>query len=195
MARRKRRTTKRKTSGGETPGWLWGVFGLAVGLAVAAAVYVNDRRNPPAQAQNPAPASLESAVDNNGETTVARKSEPAPEAANGEQRFTFYEMLKRSEVLVPEEKRAAGSPEPVAVVEPGSYVLQVGSFSTHADADKRKAELALHGIESAIQKASVNDRIYFRVRIGPTTDLNELNMLRSRLRAANIDAVRLREIE
>ncbi len=196
MARRKRRTAKRKTSSGETPGWLWGVFGLAVGLAVAAAVYVNDRRNPPAQARNPAPASLESAVDNNGETTTAaRKAEPAPGADEEEQRFTFYEMLKRSEVLVPEEKPAAGSPEPVAVVEPGSYVLQVGSFSTHADADKRKAELALHGIESAIQKASVNDRIYFRVRIGPTTDLDELNMLRSRLRAANIDAVRLREIE
>jgi len=195
MARRKRRTAKRKTSSGETPGWLWGVFGLAVGLAVAAAVYVNDRRNPPVQAQNPAPASLESAVDNNGETTVARKAQPPAEADEGEQRFTFYEMLKRSEVLVPEEKPAAGNPEPVAVVEPGSYVLQVGSFSTHADADKRKAELALHGIESAIQKASVNDRVYFRVRIGPTTDLNELNMLRSRLRAANIDAVRLREIE
>ena len=195
MARRKRRTTKRKTSNGETPGWLWGVFGLAVGLAVAAAVYVNDRRNLPVQAQNPAPASLESAVDNNGETTAARKSAPAPEGGSEEQRFTFYEMLKRSEVLVPEEKPAAGSPEPVAVIEPGSYVLQVGSFSTHADADKRKAELALHGIESAIQKASVNDRIYFRVRIGPTTDLDELNMLRSRLRAANIDAVRLREIE
>jgi len=195
MARRKRRTAKRKNSSGETPGWLWGVFGLAVGLAVAAAVYVNDRRNLPEQARNPAPASLESAVDNNGETTVARKAEAAPAGNDGEQRFTFYEMLKRSEVLVPEEKPATGSPEPVAVVEPGSYVLQVGSFSTHADADKRKAELALHGIESAIQKASVNDRIYYRVRIGPTTNLDELNMLRSRLRAANIDAVRLREIE
>ncbi|MEO1244991.1 MAG: SPOR domain-containing protein [Pseudomonadota bacterium] len=194
MARRKRRTTKQKSRSSETPGYLWGVFGLAVGLSVAAAVYVNDRRNPPERTPEAAPASLASAVDNNGETVVENEPE-APPGDDGTQRFTFYEMLKRSEVLVPEEESARGSPEPVAVVEPGSYVLQVGSFSTHADADRRKAELALHGIESGIQKASVNNRIYYRVRIGPTDDLNELNMLRSRLRAAQIDAVRLRELD
>ena len=82
--------------------------------------------------------------------------------------------------------------QPQAVVEPGVYVLQAGSFSTHVDADRRRAELALQGIESHIQRVKVNDRNYHRVYIGPTEDLDELNLLRSRLRAAKIDVLRIR---
>ena len=79
-----------------------------------------------------------------------------------------------------------------AVVEPGVYVLQAGSFSTNTDADRRRAELALQGIESHIQRVTVNDREYHRVYVGPTDDLDELNLLRSRLRAAKIDVLRIR---
>jgi cell division protein FtsN len=39
---------------------------------------------------------------------------------------------------------------------------------------------------------TIDDRSSHRVRIGPTDDLEELNMLRSRLRAARIDALRIR---
>jgi cell division protein FtsN len=81
---------------------------------------------------------------------------------------------------------------PEAVIEPGLYVLQAGSFSTNADADRRRAELALHGIESITQRVKVNDRNYHRVYIGPTDDLDELNMLRARLREARIDVLRIR---
>jgi cell division protein FtsN len=71
-------------------------------------------------------------------------------------------------------------------------VLQAGSFSTNADADRRRAELALHGIESHIQRVKVNERNYHRVYIGPIDDLDELNMMRSRLRSAKIDVFRIR---
>jgi cell division protein FtsN len=50
----------------------------------------------------------------------------------------------------------------------------------------------LQGIESHIQRVSVNDREYHRVYVGPTDDLEELNLLRSRLRAAKIDVLRIR---
>ncbi len=165
------------------------LFGLAVGLSVAVAVYMKDRRpESVAEQPQPEPASLQSALDDNGET-------PAPPTAEkkDEPRFTFYDILPNVEVVTPEttETRESSTP-PQAVVEPGTYVLQAGSFSTHQDADKRRAELGMHGIESHIQRVKVNDRNYHRVYIGPTDDLDELNMLRSRLRAAQIDVLRIR---
>ena len=182
MATRRRK----KKSSGVSP-LLSMLFGLAVGLSVAVAVYMKDRRPEP-EVIEPAPASLQGALDDNGEI-------PAPPASEEkeEPRFTFYDILPNVEVVTPErtETRESNTP-PQSVIEPGTYVLQAGSFSTHQDADKRRAELGMHGIESHIQRVKVNDRNYHRVYIGPTNDLDELNMLRSRLRAAQIDVLRIR---
>lgn len=184
----KRRQTKRNSGISPVVAML---FGLAVGLSVAVAVYVKDRE-PDAVAGIPAtePASMQGALDDNGETPV----ETAPPAKQKEEkRFTFYDILPNFEVVTPEQEPVtAADTTPKAIVEPGVYVLQAGSFSTHNDADRRRAELALHGIESHIQRVKVNDRNYHRVYIGPTDDLDELNILRSRLRAAKIDVFRIR---
>jgi len=190
----KRRQSRRKTGISPIVAML---FGLAVGLSVAVAVYVKDRRpegapsgsNGVAAEATPTPASMQGALDNNGETAAV--TPPAEEKE--EKRFTFYDILPNFEVVTPDEEPiTAADTVPKAVVEPGVYVLQAGSFSTHNDADRRRAELALHGIESHIQRVKVNDRNYHRVYIGPTDDLDELNMLRSRLRAAKIDVFRIR---
>jgi len=183
---RRRRTPSKKQ---DYPGWLWMVFGLAIGLSVALAIYVRDRESAPPPAAARQPASLESAIDDNGER--ARPEEPAPEQK--ESRFTFYDMLPNFEVVIPEqEPDVTADVEPRAVVTPGLYILQAGSFTRFEDADRRRAELALQGIESTIQRVTIDDSTYHRVRIGPTDDLEELNMLRSRLRAAKIDAIRIR---
>ena len=86
----------------------------------------------------------------------------------------------------------AADTEAKAVDTPGTYVLQAGSFTTLEDADRRRAQLALQGIESAIQRVTIDDKTYHRVRIGPIDDLDELNMIRSRLRAAKIDVLIIR---
>lgn len=189
MARRRQSSRKRSSRSRQQdyPGWAYGMFGLAVGLSVAAAVWFSDRR--PAAAQDAGarePVSLESPLDDNGET---RSATPAREG----KRFEFYDMLPNFEVIVPEqEPNVAADTEPKAVVKPGIYVLQAGSFTTYADADRRRAELALQGIQSTIQRVTIDDRTYHRVRIGPTSDLDELNLLRSRLREAEIDVLRIR---
>jgi len=164
------------------------LFGLAIGLSVAFAVYINDREPAPvAKHSAPQPASMQAALDDNGET----KPEPAP--VRKDKRFTFYDILPNVEILTGDSTmQAPADSTPKAVEEPGMYVLQAGSFSTNADADRRRAELALQGIESHIQRVKVNERNYHRVYIGPTDDLDELNMLRSRLRAAQIDVLRIR---
>ncbi len=188
MAKRKKRRTAPRRKQETYPGWLWMLFGLAIGLSVAFAIYVKDRDNSPMVAATRSPASLEDALDDNDESpppTVTPSRDPS--------RFTFYEMLPKFEVVIPEQEPDVNmDTEPRAVVKPGIYVLQAGSFSAHEDADRRRAELALHGIESQIQRVTIDDKTYFRVRIGPTEDLDKLNMLRSRLRAAKIDALRIR---
>lgn len=199
MAQRKKRRTARSSPQSRQPGypgWAWMLFGLAIGLSVAFAIHVRSLERPaePAAAAAPSPAPPTSrTLDDNGENRNAGDSgAPAVgEAKTG--RFTFYEMLKSMEVAVPDERVVVTrDTEPQAVIEPGLYVLQAGSFSTHQDADRRRAELALQGIESHIQIADVNGRTYHRVHIGPTDDLDELNVLRSRLRAARIDVLRIR---
>lgn len=189
MAKRKRRRVSRPKKS-EYPPFVWMLFGLAIGLSVAFAVYVNSNEPAPdAEPDSPQPASLQSALDNNDEAPA-----PVPGAEErGEKRFTFYDILPNFEVITPEvAAEAETGAAPAAIEEPGIYVLQAGSFSTNKDADRRRAELALHGIESHIQRVKVNDRNYHRVYIGPIDDLDELNMMRSRLRAAKIDVFRIR---
>ena len=189
-SKRRRSTAKKKQ---EYPGWVWMLFGLAIGLSVAFAIYVRDSEPEPPPVAARQPASLESAIDSNGETAAEREPPEEPSAEPQESRFTFYDMLPNFEVVIPEqEPDVTADVEPRAVVQPGLYILQAGSFTHFEDADRRRAELALHGIESTIQKVTIDDRTYHRVRIGPTDDLEELNMLRSRVRAAKIDVIRIR---
>ena len=190
--RKKRRSTRKPARTGTSP-VIAMLFGLAVGLSVAVAVYVKDRRPQPAALEAAAtPASMQSALDDNGEKPAAPQAANEPKEEK-ERRFTFYDILPNVEVVTPEEApETETSAPPEAVVEPGLYVLQAGSFSTSEDADRRRADLALHGIESITQRVKVNDRNYHRVYVGPTDDLDELNLLRSRLRAAKIDVLRIR---
>ena len=187
----KQRSKRRRTSTREPgyPGWLWMLFGLAIGLSVAFAIYVRDKEpaSPPPAARQPA--SLERAIDDSDEEPAETAVAEEPE----ESRFTFYDMLPNFEVVIPEqEPDVEADTEPRAVVKPGLYILQAGSFTRFEDADRRRAELALQGVESTIQRVTIDDKTYHRVRIGPTDDLEELNVLRGRLRAAKIDVIRIR---
>jgi cell division protein FtsN len=190
MAKRKKRRSTRRKKEADYPGWIWMLFGLAIGLSVAFAVYVKDRE-PMTEVVATAkePASMQSSLDNNAESKPVDKKVAEPK----EKRFDFYDMLPAFEMVVETDKPAIDEDvEPQAIEEAGVYLLQAGSFSTHNDADRRRAELALHGIESRVQSARVNNRDFYRVYIGPIDDLNELNITRSRLRAAKIDVMRIR---
>lgn len=166
-------------------GWVWGLFGLGIGLSVSAFIYLNGR--PAISVPQPAP---------KVEAKPAQKAAPrhdAPDDAAEEPRFTFYDMLPKFEVVIPEEDLAVVPNKPRQVVDkPGIYVLQAGSFSTFEDADRRRAQLAMLGVESGIQKVAVDEKVYHRVRIGPVDDLDRLNELRGRLHGAEIDAMVIR---
>ena len=175
----RRRKSARKE---DAPGWVWMLCGLAVGLAVALAVFLYDRRdevpaNPVADTATPA-----SAREDTGESAESRGT-----------RFSFYEMLPKFEVVIPErEAEARMDSRPAAVATPGAYVLQAGSFQQFADADRMKATLAMQGIESRIQRVTIDADTWHRVRIGPVKNLAELNRIRRQLREAEIEILLIR---
>lgn len=164
------------------------LFGLAIGLSVAFAIYRKDiDQRPPARPVAQQPASLTTPIEQPPAAT------PAEETDSGESRFTFYDMLPKFEVIIPEQEQDVSRDRSAGIVEePGLYVLQAGSFTELADADRRRAQLALLGVESVIQRVAIDDRTYHRVRIGPIDNLDELNQIRSRLHGENIDVLRIR---
>ena len=118
MAKKRSKRRRKPSQKPEYPGWVWMIFGLAIGLSVAFAIYVRDGQpaTPPAAARQPA--SLESAIEDNGEKPGAAASESVEEPQ--ESRFTFYDMLPNFEVVIPEqEPDVRKDVEPRAVVTPG----------------------------------------------------------------------------
>ncbi len=179
VKKRTRRAGRRKQQ--PMPGWMWLLVGLGIGLLVAGGIYVSDRGPPATDVDRTAPAAVKS--QDTQQSTVGTEPDPAS-------RFSFYELLPKFEVVIPEEDlNAVPDNRTAAVMVPGVYVLQAGSFSSFADADRMKAELALLGIVSHIQKVTVDDKTYHRVRVGPVDQLGHLNMLRKQLRDAKIEAL------
>jgi cell division protein FtsN len=156
----------------------WMLFGLGLGLLVALVVYLQSGRG-----TEPASPTARSAPIPAAPAPRADEPEPARD-----QRFDFYEGLPQFEVVIPEIDSPPRGDSPVrAVEEPGRYVLQVGSFTAVDDADRMQANLALLGIESRIQRVTIDADVFHRVRIGPIADLAELNQVRRRLHDADID--------
>ncbi|MBX5461058.1 MAG: SPOR domain-containing protein [Steroidobacteraceae bacterium] len=159
--------------------------GVLTGLVLASAVFIYKSGAEQAPPESPRP-----------EPQRAPKPDPDPEAtaaANAGDQYDFYEMLPNFEVVVPERDRDVKRDLPAARIErPGVYVLQAGSYRNLPDAERVRAQLALQGIESKVQRVAVDNDVWHRVRIGPISDLAELNRLRRQLQAAEIDGLVIR---
>ena len=156
--------------------------GLGVGLAVALVVYLSDFRQQPAVEEQPAPRPAAGAAS-------AAESEADPSAGQ----YDFCDMLPKFEVVVPEKERDVRADMPSApVARPGVYVLQVGSYRSLPEAERVNSQLAKQGIEAAVQRVAVDEDVWHRVRIGPISDLAQLNGTRDSLRRANFDPIVIR---
>ena len=75
------------------------------------------------------------------------------------------------------------------------YVLQMGAFVRQTEAESLKARLALVGMTARIQPVMVDRQTYYRVRIGPTDDLAQLNADRARLQQHRFDSILLKLVQ
>jgi cell division protein FtsN len=180
----------RKRKGTGSAGWLGFGVGLSLGLVVAVVIWIRDHRS-----DAPTPPPPAKAAKKKGRGTEPQDAgggdAPVPDAPP--KTYDFYNMLPKFEVIVPEKDRdvkpdTRSGPE----TRRGTYVLQVGTYKDFADADRERAQLALQGVESYVEKVSVNSSTWLRIRIGPVKNLDELNRLRQLLRKADLDVLVIR---
>ena len=198
-----RKTPPARKSGGGT---LVGMFiGLVLGVGVAAGVvwYMNkaplpfvDKVQAPAKAEPkgtngkaaPAPGQANEPV-----ALPGKPGDPVPE-----KRFQFYDILPGKSDAVPDkaDKKAESGKESAKKEEPKEeskesktpLFLQAGSFSTAQDADNQKAKLAFMGVEAVVQQVMIQDKTFYRVRVGPYLRIDELNKVRAELAKSGIEA-------
>jgi cell division protein FtsN len=159
--------------------------GLAAGLVVAAGVFVwaQSELRRLAAAEPVRPVARAQAAPGAGEAGAA-----AADAAEADAQFDFYDRLKNQQVVIPEQEKDARPELPTSLIDrPGVYVLQPGAYRDAAEAEKLRARLARLGVEATIQRVAIDADVFHRVRIGPYEDLGQLNAVRTKLRAADID--------
>ncbi len=189
-----------KSSGGGSslPGWIWLAAGLSVGLAIAALVYIQRPAAPLPGAGGAVESDLaagEAAPVAASDKRKTGKSTAIALPPKEKDRFTFYEILRNQEVIIPREAVKDAKPPATAEAASGSYLIQTASFRAQPEADKHKANLALLGVESRIESVTIDNRdTFYRVRIGPINDWSKVQTIMSRLDDNGIQAmvVRLR---
>lgn len=170
-----------------TPGWVWLLCGLGIGLAIAASTYFY---------LSPQSATL------TAETTPVKKIVAKTPASKPKQtepavikkpRFDFYTLLPAMEVVIPDSDIEAANRALPKAEKNLAYMLQTGSFRKAADADTMKAGLALLGIEAKIETAVINNNeTWNRVRLGPFPDMQSLRPVRRQLKQNNIEFILLK---
>ncbi|HEY0974742.1 MAG TPA: SPOR domain-containing protein [Solimonas sp.] len=188
--RNQARSKGKGKSGGGMPGWVWLAAGLSVGLAVAALVYIQRPAGAMPGADRGAAAVAPDAATETRADGRKKKNAPIPLPPKEKERFTFYEILKGQEVVIPREEIKAAAPPSTVDTGTGSFLIQVASFRAQADAERQKASLALIGIESRIESVTIDNReTFYRVRIGPMSDWNRVQTTMTRLEENGISAL------
>jgi len=172
---------KRHTPGGGPGfnGWVGLGIGLAIGLGLALVVHLYHYREEQA-AVEPQPAAATPPA-----SAKAPSEESSAPVGTGPD-LTFYDMLPKQEVAVPDgpsNARPAG-----AALPKGDVTLQAGSFKQVAEAEKLQAQLAQYGVDAKIQRFSLEDETWYRVRIGPIATVEELDVIRAKLAEAEVEA-------
>ena len=201
--RQSKPASKKKAAGGT----LLGLFlGLVIGVLAAAGVvwYINKMPLPfttnghqppaPSQATGKPPAGSPPGAAATAAAPAGLPGKPGdPVPQNSDKpRFDFYKILPGNAEAIPDPKPAdaktvdAKKDKESVLKEP--LFLQAGSFQSAEDADNQKAKLAMAGSEASIQQVMVQDKVWFRVRVGPFTKMDDVTRTRADLAKQGIEA-------
>jgi cell division protein FtsN len=125
---------------------------------------------------------------------VAAVADPEAVVEVPKPRFEFYTMLPKQTMAEEEqvetvEPAADVSIPPTPSAAPQPYFLQAGSFRQKDDAERRRAELLLLGLEPDIEESSTDNGLWFRVSLGPFESHDAVAKARGLLASQNIESV------
>ncbi len=151
-------------------GWRWYSAGIFTGVFLSFLVYLGTL--PP------------SGLDAGSQAQTAQVEEKQPPKP----RFDFYKMLPEQSMEV--------EVEPAEVARPRAeqqtserYLLQAGSFRQREDADARRAQLLLLGLDPRVEEADGDNGRWFRVYLGPFDSKSSMARARSLTAAQGIDTL------
>lgn len=194
-----------KNAGGTLLGIFIGLF-IGLGVAMIVAIYISkaelpflDKTAKPALPDKPAVIAKNelNGIEANrtkppiqSSASTTQNTQPPSNATSSlpeKLRFDFYKILPGGEEQIPE-KQLKQIP-PVSLAQKEAYFLQIGSYQNMLDADNQKAKLALLGIEAFVQTADIPSKgIWYRVRLGPYANLDEISRMRETLSQSRIEA-------
>jgi hypothetical protein len=178
VARRPRTATKKKGSstkknGSVIGGGQWFGAGLLTGVFFSFIVYLGSL-----------PSDVPTGIATAQESTATAQEEPP------KPRFDFYTLLPEQTMDVeidPAEVVTARASQTSEF-----FLLQAGSFKQKEDADRRRAQLLLLGLEPNIEETNGDNGRWYRVYLGPFQSKSRLSKARSLTAAQDIDTLLLK---
>ena len=167
-----RKSSARPASGG---GWRWYGAGVLTGVFLSFLLYLGTL---------PTPAESEQAQT--GEAPAISQP-PKP-------RFDFYTLLPEQTIDADVEPAEMAKPRASLSTDTSTatYLLQAGSFRQREDADRRRAELLLLGLEPKVEETTGDNGRWYRVYLGPFQSQATMAKARSLTAGQNIDTLLLK---
>lgn len=162
-----------------TPSWIWLFTGVAAGLFLAFLYHL---------------AGIDPTSENRG-IAITSTGASAQDTAS---KFDFYTLLPDKEVVTPSPSKAtphqsSTSRKLTPHHAPNKVIIQTGSFKSAQDADHRRAQLILLGLEAQIQAVELKPgETWHRVQIGPFSNRSNLNTTQTTLAQNKIEHILLR---
>ena len=156
------------------PGWVWLFTGVVTGLFLAFLYYL---------------AGIKPSDQQVKEIQVKPPSLPTDKITP---KFDFYTLLPDREVVAPSEDKQATQPQ-AKPSKDQQFIIQTGSFRSAQEADSRRAELILMGLDVKIQKVELNPgEAWHRVQVGPFDSSSSLEQAKTTLAENKIEHIVLR---
>lgn len=160
----------RKKKSQPLPPWVWLFTGVVTGLFLAFLYHLASIKTTPPKPQS----------------RTVEKAKPAPRGSKSTQ-YDFYTLLPDKEVVDATTPRSKTTPKSDG--KPDTFLIQTGSFRSAQDADRRRAELILLGLDVQVQAVELGGEIWHRVQIGPLDSEAKLDATKTTLSENKVEYI------